>query len=152
MKWHNLWTIPWERFCHVPSFEKTNKGSLNSYFKVPSQLSISPLNTFIQLFQGSGLNVNRYATKKTLSQGEWERKLWSPISEELFITLSFPGMLDIALLTSNAAHLKYVLSVRTERMPISWESFCCITMLLLNFPWWNVSLKSCQQFSERTHQ
>merc|ERR1719445_110686 len=42
---------------------------------------------------GSGLNVNRYATKKTLSQ----------------------GMLDIALLTSNAAHLKYVLSVGYEQ-------------------------------------
>merc|ERR1712029_1019925 len=37
----------------------------------------------------STLNINKYATKKTLSQ----------------------GMLDIALLTSNAAHLKYVLSV-----------------------------------------
>jgi len=38
---------------------------------------------------GDKLNVNRYATKKTVSQ----------------------GMLDIALLTSNATQLKYVLEV-----------------------------------------
>jgi len=43
------------------------------------------------LFQ-SKLNANRYATKKTIAQ----------------------GMLDIALLASNASQLKYVLTVGEE--------------------------------------
>ena len=149
MIWHNLWTIPWERFCHVLSFEKTNKGSLNSSFKVPSQFLLSTL--LSNCFRAPDWMSIDMPPRKLCPRVS--RKLWSPISEELFITLSFPGMLDIALLTSNAAHLKYVLSVRKERMPISWESFCCITMVLLNFPYGEMfSLKSCQQFSERTHQ
>ncbi|XP_021960378.1 ninjurin-2 isoform X2 [Folsomia candida] len=41
------------------------------------------------------MNVNRYATKKTIAQ----------------------GMLDIALLTANASQLKYVLQVGKERHP-----------------------------------
>ena len=40
----------------------------------------------------SKLNTNRYATKKTIAQ----------------------GMLDIALLSSNAAQLKYILTVGEE--------------------------------------
>lgn len=47
-------------------------------------------NIFVPLFlQLSGLNVNSYASKKTLAQ----------------------GMLDLALLASNAAQLKYILTI-----------------------------------------
>merc|ERR1712086_1114575 len=43
--------------------------------------------------QKRGLDVNRYATKKTIAQ----------------------GMLDVALLTANASQLKYVLQLGEER-------------------------------------
>ncbi|CAL8107156.1 unnamed protein product [Orchesella dallaii] len=45
--------------------------------------------------QQSNMNMNRYATKKTIAQ----------------------GMLDIALLTANASQLKYVLQVGKDRHP-----------------------------------
>lgn len=47
------------------------------------------LDGFITFLQRKALDVNKYATKKTIAQ----------------------GMLDIALLTANASQLKYILQV-----------------------------------------
>merc|ERR1711981_897571 len=55
------------------------------------------------------LNVNRYATKKTLAQ----------------------GMLDIALLTANASQLKYILQVGSEHEFYTAMLVLVITSLVL---------------------
>ena len=77
-------------------------------------------------FQAGKLNVNRYATKKTVTQGKIKiyvklqslcevslrDECWPWQTSGKIILLFMLGMLDIALLTTNASQLKYVLSVR----------------------------------------
>ena len=64
--------------------EDTNKTNLKAIYFIM-------IYSFFQ--QKRGLDVNRYATKKTIAQ----------------------GMLDVALLTANASQLKYVLQLGEER-------------------------------------